>query len=119
MKSNSILFGTPLLKAQKMTSYPENLGGAMAKTVAMKSSLWGFTFGFTFVSGGLDIENLIKSSMIYSVSHFDLGGLGTLFGGGLSPPEPPVATGLAMAPLSPLATPMHIRNSRLRIIYCS
>ena len=72
MKSNSILFGTPLLKAQKMTSYPENLGGAMAKTVAMKSSLWGFTFGFTFVSGGLDIENLIKSSMIYSVSFFHL-----------------------------------------------
>jgi len=27
------------------------------------------------VSGGLDIENLIKSSMIYSVSFFDLGGL--------------------------------------------
>ena len=29
---------------------------------------------------GLDIENLIKSLMIYSVSYFDLGGLGTLFG---------------------------------------
>ena len=29
--------------------------------------------------GGL-IENLIKSPIIYSVSHFDLGGLGTLFG---------------------------------------
>jgi len=31
--------------------------------------------------------------MIYSVSYFDLGELGTLFGG-LSPPKPPVATGL-------------------------
>ena len=42
---------------------------------------------------GLDIENLIKTSMIYSVSYFDLGEIGTLFGG-LSPPNPPVATGL-------------------------
>jgi len=42
---------------------------------------------------GLDIENLIKTSMIYSVSYFDLGKIGTLFGG-LSPPNPPVATGL-------------------------
>jgi len=33
------------------------------------------------VRGGLDIENFIKSPLIYSVSYFDLGGLGTLFGG--------------------------------------
>ena len=30
--------------------------------------------------GGLDIENLTKSSMIYSVSHFDLGGLALCLG---------------------------------------
>ena len=43
--------------------------------------------------GGLDIENLIKTPMIYSVSYFDLGGLSTLYEG-ISPPNPPVATRL-------------------------
>ena len=43
---------------------------------------------FTIVPGGLDIENFIKTPMIYSVSYFDLGGLSTLFGG-ISPPKPP------------------------------
>jgi len=45
------------------------------------------------VLGSLDIENLIKIPVAYSVSYFHLGRLGTLFGG-LSPPKPPVATGL-------------------------
>jgi len=36
---------------------------------------------------------LTKTPLIYSVSHFNLGGLGALFGG-KSPPKPPVATGL-------------------------
>jgi len=48
-----------------------------------------------FVPGGLDIENLIKSPLIYSDSYFDLGVLGTLFGG-LSSPKSPVATGLSL-----------------------
>jgi len=49
--------------------------------------------GSTLVLGSLDIENLIKIPVAYSVSYFHLGRLGTLFGG-LSPPKPPVATGL-------------------------
>jgi len=36
--------------------------------------------------GGLHIKNLTKIPLIYSVSYFNLGGL--------SPPNPPVATGL-------------------------
>jgi len=40
--------------------------------------LWG---GLYVSVGGLYIENFIKSPLIYSVSYFDLGGLGTLFGG--------------------------------------
>jgi len=37
-------------------------------------------------------SNLTKIPLIYSVSYFNLGGLGALFGG-LNPPMPPVATG--------------------------
>jgi len=36
----------------------------------------------------LDIPNFTKTPLIYSVSYFNLGGLGALFGG-LSPPNPP------------------------------
>jgi len=39
--------------------------------------------GFTFVQEGLTLKILIKISLIYSVSHFNLGGLGALFGGWL------------------------------------
>jgi len=39
--------------------------------------------------GELDIENLIKSPKIYSVSYFDFGGLGTLFGGAKPTIAPP------------------------------
>jgi len=41
-----------------------------------------------FCRGGLDIENLIKSPIIYCVSYFDLGGL-VLCLGGLSPSKRP------------------------------
>jgi len=41
----------------------------------------------------LDIENLIKIPLIYSVSYFHFGGLGALLGA-LSPPKALVATGL-------------------------
>ena len=45
--------------------------------------------------GGLDIEKLTKPPMVYRGSYFDLvwGGL-VLCLGGISPPKPPVATGL-------------------------
>jgi len=38
-------------------------------------------------------SNLTKILLTYNVSYFNVGGLGTLFGG-LSPPKPPLATGL-------------------------
>jgi len=46
-----------------------------------------FTRGALRLWRGLDIENFIKSPMVYSVSYFDLGGL-VLCLGGLSPPKP-------------------------------
>jgi len=42
--------------------------------------------------GGLDIIKLTKTSLIYSVSRFNLGGLGAFFGG-ISPPKPPRGDG--------------------------
>jgi len=38
---------------------------------------------------------LTKTPLIYSVSRFNLVGLGALFGG-ISPPKPPMATGLGV-----------------------
>jgi len=67
----------------------EALSQAGAELSPRKSSLGGIYVrvgGFTFVPEGLDIENLIKSPMIYSASYFEFGGLGSLFGGRLSPP---------------------------------
>jgi len=66
------------------------------RTVARKSSIGGFTFarGLYICVGGAWYSNLTKIPLIYIVSYFNLGGLGALFGG-LSPPEPPVATGLS------------------------
>ena len=58
-----------------------------SRTVARKSSLGGLYVRV----GGFDIENLIKSPMIYSTSYFDLGGgLGTFVWGA----EPTIATGM-------------------------
>ena len=55
------------------------------RTVARKCSL-----GRLYIRvGGLDIENLIKTRMIYSVSYFNLGGIGTLFGGVKPTKAPP------------------------------
>jgi len=52
----------------------------------------GFTFvqkwGFMFVQGEALHSNSTKIPLIYSVSYFNLGGLGAVFGG-LSPPKPP------------------------------
>ena len=45
----------------------------------------------------LNIENFIKSPLIYSVSYLDLGVL-VLCLGVLSPPKPPMATGLGRSP---------------------
>jgi len=67
-----------------------------SRTVARKFSIEGFAVlrgGFALVRGGLDIIKLTKILLIYSVSRFNLGGL-KLCLGGLSPPKPPVATGL-------------------------
>jgi len=57
--------------------------------------VWFRTIAKKFSIGGLDIIKLSKIPLIYSVSHFNLGGLGALFGGGMNPPQPPVATGQA------------------------
>jgi len=43
--------------------------------------------------GGLNIIKLSKIPLIYSVSRFNLGGLGALFRGELSPPQPPRGDG--------------------------
>jgi len=48
-----------------------------------------------FVQGGLNAKTLF----ICSVSHFNLGGLGALFGG-ITPPKPPVATGLHLGQIA-------------------
>jgi len=56
----------------------------MSRTVARRFSIGGFAVlrgGFSFVRGGLDIINLTKTPLIYSVSRFNLGGHGALFGG--------------------------------------
>jgi len=45
-----------------------------------------------FVRGGLNIIKLSKIALIYSVSSFNLGGLGSLFGG-IGPPKPPRGDG--------------------------
>ena len=55
-----------------------------SRTVARKFSIGGFAVlrgGFAFVRGGLDIVKLTKTPLIYSVSGFNVRGLGALFGG--------------------------------------
>ena len=52
-----------------------------------------FCGGLWVCAGGLDTKKLTKTQLIYSVSCFNLGGLGALFGG-ISSQKPPVATGL-------------------------
>jgi len=47
-------------------------------TVARKSSIGGLNI----CVGGLTFQNLAKTPLSYSVSHFNLGGLGVLFGTG-------------------------------------
>jgi len=44
--------------------------------------------GFYVSAGGLNIENLIKTPLIYSVSYFNLGGLSALFEGLRAPKSP-------------------------------
>jgi len=61
----------------------------IVRTVARKSSIGGFTF----VQGCLAFEKLTKTPLIYSISYFNSGVLEVCFAG-LSPPKPPVATGL-------------------------
>ena len=50
--------------------------------------LYNSAGGICVCAEGLDIIKLSKIPLIYSVSRFNLGGLGALFGG-LSPPQPP------------------------------
>jgi len=52
-----------------------------------------FCGGLCVCAGGLDIK-LTKTPLIYSVSRFNLGVLGTLFGR-LTPPKPPRGDGTA------------------------
>ena len=51
--------------------------------------------GLCVCARGLDIEKLIKLTMIYSVSYFDLGGLVRCLGR-LSPPKPPRGDGTGL-----------------------
>jgi len=53
-----------------------------------------FIRGLNVCAGRLDIENLLKSLLIYSVSYFNLEALGLCLEG-RSPPTHPVATGLS------------------------
>jgi len=53
------------------------------RTVARKSSIEGLYV----CAGGLTLKKLTKTPLIYSVSYFNLGGLGAF--GGASPPQPP------------------------------
>jgi len=50
--------------------------------------------GLYVCAGGLDIESLTKTQMVYSVSYLYLGGLGTLIGGS-KPPKSPRGDGTA------------------------
>jgi len=59
-----------------------------------------FNRGLCSSAEGLDIMKLTKIPRIYSVSRFNLGVLGALFGG-LSQPKPPVATGLHSCQFKP------------------
>jgi len=54
----------------------------LSRTVARKFSIGGFVFVW---AGGLDIIKLTKTPFIYSISRFNLGGLGALFGGSKPP----------------------------------
>ena len=54
-------------------------------------------------AGGVDIIKLTKIPPIYSVSRFNLGGLGALYGG-LIPPKTPVAAGLLQSQISNFPT---------------
>jgi len=63
----------------------------ITRTVARKLLIGGFVFlrgGFTFVQGCLTFQKLTKTPLIYSVSCFNLGGLGVLFGGAKSTKDP-------------------------------
>jgi len=52
-----------------------------------------FQYGsFAFLRGGLTLQKLTKSHLIYSVSCFNLGGLGAFFGGD-KPPKAPCGDG--------------------------
>jgi len=65
------------------------------RTIAKNFSIGGFTVlrGDLRLCVGLDIIKLSKIPLICSVSRFNLRGLGTLFGGRLSPPQPPRGDG--------------------------
>jgi len=67
-----------------------------SRTVARTFSIGGLCSsagGFSFVSEELDIIKLTKTPLIYSVSRFNLKGLGAFFGG-YAHQSPPVAAGL-------------------------
>jgi len=67
----------------------------LARTVTRKFSIGGLCGSASELCvffGSLDIIKLTKTPLIYSVSRFNLGGLGALLGG-LSPPKPPLGDG--------------------------
>jgi len=55
-----------------------------------------FTMGLYVCAGRLDIENLLESAVIYSVSYFNLGDLGLCLEG-LIPPKHPRGDGTESA----------------------
>ena len=78
------------------------------------------------MQGCLTFQKLTKNLLIYSVSYFNLGVLGLCFGG-LSPPKPPVTTGLnivqydlALSFTRDLGTTRYIRTLALLCrIFCA
>jgi len=85
-------FGSP----ENLVSTPRVLGRTVARKFS-KGGLCSSAGGLFVCAGGLAITKLTKTPLIYSVSRFNLGGLGVLFGG-LSPPKPPVAKELVLGP---------------------
>ena len=71
-----------------MLNYRFSMWHSTYRTVARKSSIGGLCV----CAKGLDIEKLIKTPLMYSVSCFSLGG-SVLCLGVLSPPKPPRGDG--------------------------
>ena len=80
----------------------------LVRTVATKSSLGGFTF----VQGGVTLQNMTKTQLNYSVSYLNLGVLELCFWGD-KPTQGPVAMGLS------LDCHLEIKKKRMNLSFSS